>query len=678
MIPNQKAITVPILEVLQDKSHYAREITATLAERLNITDDELDQKYSSGALIFDTIIRFALLELKKAGLVNHKDRSYSLSKRGKDVIRDGLDPLKIIREERRTRPKRQEANEDKRRDGRNAKKAGSGRQKSRTGRSTKGRAAGKRTQARLIQGIPDAKDLAPHILEICGSGRNQRIADLQDGIASRLGLTRRERDCKYPRGGNVLYNRTYAAAKNLIKDDLLEYRNRQYTITKSGRVSLERSGSRKKSPVSMKDRVSLRQKIPRPKDIAQLVLEICASKRGQSVASLQDEVAVRLGLTTEEKNYKLPGGGNALYNRVYDAAKILTRRGMLDYRNKQYNITESGRVSLERSVARGGRSIGAEEQDRLRQKIPLSKDLTQVVLEICASKGSQSATSLQDEVAVRLGLTPEEKNAELPSGYSALFNRARAAAGILVRKGLLDYDNRRYTITKSGKMSLERDDAKKERLSRLVVQDRTVDKTQSSVSQAADTATRQDSKEHDDRRGIPMNEDRLNEFKEHYQYDPGMEKLSHLPPEEREKAIIGIKRTVQERFAVAVCAFGNADGGTVYLGVRDDGTITGLDEGMKVGGFSNYEDDFARNIETRLEDLIRDEVFVLLNIRIEFIAFGEKRVGRVQVAPSKKPLYLHSKNEQQFWVRGSAPRSKKLIGQAQARYIQEHFGGNMM
>lgn len=179
-----------------------------------------------------------------------------------------------------------------------------------------------------------------------------------------------------------------------------------------------------------------------------------------------------------------------------------------------------------------------------------------------------------------------------------------------------------------------------------------------------------------DTKSIPKTEDKYNEFKEFYQYDGKMERLADSIEEaERQKAINRIKRSVRERFATAVCSFGNdSSGGFVYLGIRSDGTVAGLERDKKIGNFANYDDSFANHIRDTIETFLKDKVFVIKNIRIRFRQTNDKTICIVQVLPASSPLYLHTVKEQVFYVRGPSPRAERLSNlKEQLRYIKSRF-----
>ena len=179
-----------------------------------------------------------------------------------------------------------------------------------------------------------------------------------------------------------------------------------------------------------------------------------------------------------------------------------------------------------------------------------------------------------------------------------------------------------------------------------------------------------------DTKTIPKTEDKYNEFKEFYQYDEQINNLSQsMNRAARKKAIEGLKHSTRERFAIAVCSFGNdSSGGFVYLGIRADGTVIGLEKDKDLEEFADYDDSFANHIRDTLETFLQDRVFIIQNIRIRFRRTDNKTICIVQVLPSSRPLYLHTSARQQFFVRGPSPRAERLVDmEDQIRYIRSRF-----
>jgi len=178
-----------------------------------------------------------------------------------------------------------------------------------------------------------------------------------------------------------------------------------------------------------------------------------------------------------------------------------------------------------------------------------------------------------------------------------------------------------------------------------------------------------------DKKQVPQSEDKFNEFKEFYQYDDGMDHLpDSLPQDKKLKIIEEKKQPVRERFATAVLSFGNDPiGGFVYLGVKADGTISGLENDKRIENFSDYNDEFANHIRDSLETFLKDRVFIISKLQIKFTKINDKTICIIQVLPAFQPLFLHTSSGKEFFVRGPAPRAEHLEGKDMFSFIKDRF-----
>jgi uncharacterized repeat protein (TIGR03833 family) len=177
-----------------------------------------------------------------------------------------------------------------------------------------------------------------------------------------------------------------------------------------------------------------------------------------------------------------------------------------------------------------------------------------------------------------------------------------------------------------------------------------------------------------DKKEIPKVEDKHNEFKEFYQYDPKIENEFNTTNTNDKISITNIKHSVLKRFVTAICSFGNdRDGGFVYLGIKSDGTISGLEKDKRLEKFADYDDLFANHIRDKLNNFLRDRVFIVSKIQIKFQNINDKTICIIQVLPADTPLYINDGNEALFFVRGPSPRAEKLDGRDQVRYIRDRF-----
>jgi hypothetical protein len=114
-----------------------------------------------------------------------------------------------------------------------------------------------------------------------------------------------------------------------------------------------------------------------------------------------------------------------------------------------------------------------------------------------------------------------------------------------------------------------------------------------------------------------------------------------------------------------VAAFLNSGGGTLLIGVADDGTPLGL----AADGFAN-EDRQALHlmnlIEGRIGGLFKPYVHP------EFVELGECRVLSVRVERGPKPAFLQDGNQQRFYVRGG-PSTQELHGNDAIEYAKAHW-----
>jgi hypothetical protein len=113
----------------------------------------------------------------------------------------------------------------------------------------------------------------------------------------------------------------------------------------------------------------------------------------------------------------------------------------------------------------------------------------------------------------------------------------------------------------------------------------------------------------------------------------------------------------------SVVGFCNTKGGTILIGVNDDGEILGLDADL----FQN-DDKCLLHVQSLLKDHIGMEFTKYINYRLH--SFGNKKFLAVHCTPSPKPLFLISNNKEQFYVR-SGPASIELPLSKALKYIED-------
>jgi len=133
----------------------------------------------------------------------------------------------------------------------------------------------------------------------------------------------------------------------------------------------------------------------------------------------------------------------------------------------------------------------------------------------------------------------------------------------------------------------------------------------------------------------------------------------------------GIKNPAIEHAALkTICAFLNSEGGDLMIGVRDDGSI----EGIETDQFAN-NDRFLLHFWTLVRNSLGEEAVEWIRTSLQPI--GHKTVCRVNCRKAGVPMFLRQKGfEEAFYIR-VGPGSNSLEISSALRYIDQHFKDNL-
>ena len=115
-----------------------------------------------------------------------------------------------------------------------------------------------------------------------------------------------------------------------------------------------------------------------------------------------------------------------------------------------------------------------------------------------------------------------------------------------------------------------------------------------------------------------------------------------------------------------IVAFLNSDGGTLLIGIEDEGGIPGLAREIDAL-HKGKRDNFLLHFKNQLKSKIGEEFYPFIKHRM--VAIGESEVLTVEVNRSSKACFLDRKD---FYVRTN-PATDKLEGPKLVEYIQNHF-----
>ncbi len=116
----------------------------------------------------------------------------------------------------------------------------------------------------------------------------------------------------------------------------------------------------------------------------------------------------------------------------------------------------------------------------------------------------------------------------------------------------------------------------------------------------------------------------------------------------------------------SICAFLNSEGGDLLIGVRDDGSI----EGIETDKLDN-DDRFLLHLWTLIKTCMGQEVVEWVKTTLQ--TFGNKTVCRISCQKGKNPIFLRQKGfDEAFYVR-VGPSSSSLDISSALKYIDLHF-----
>lgn len=121
-------------------------------------------------------------------------------------------------------------------------------------------------------------------------------------------------------------------------------------------------------------------------------------------------------------------------------------------------------------------------------------------------------------------------------------------------------------------------------------------------------------------------------------------------------------REIEIAWLKAVCAFMNTDGGTLLLGVTDDGEFAGLEQ----DGFDNQD-----KCKLHFKNLIAQHIGAELAryLRFDIVTMEGRQIGVVSCSRSPQPAYLKTAKNEAFYIR-NGPSSDALAVSKVVAYIR--------
>ncbi len=110
-------------------------------------------------------------------------------------------------------------------------------------------------------------------------------------------------------------------------------------------------------------------------------------------------------------------------------------------------------------------------------------------------------------------------------------------------------------------------------------------------------------------------------------------------------------KVLEKIIAKTIAAFMNTEGGTLFIGVDDEGNILGLQndyETLKKQNSDGFEIELRQAVEKYTRNKIANE-----NFKLKFHSIDEKEISEVIISPAPKPVIIYDEGgkQQEFYVR---------------------------
>lgn len=161
---------------------------------------------------------------------------------------------------------------------------------------------------------------------------------------------------------------------------------------------------------------------------------------------------------------------------------------------------------------------------------------------------------------------------------------------------------------------------------------------------------------------IPKEEDLHNEFKSTFRFD-----LKRFEAGDGKKVS---DKEVEKEASITISGMANADGGRLYIGIRDNGEPIGLQHDIELMPNSNF-DKFRLKLLESIENYLHASAFVS-SLRITFPEIKENRICVIEIPRANEPIFVHESNSQEFYIRLHG-KTKKIEPSEIVKYCAVRF-----
>lgn len=131
-----------------------------------------------------------------------------------------------------------------------------------------------------------------------------------------------------------------------------------------------------------------------------------------------------------------------------------------------------------------------------------------------------------------------------------------------------------------------------------------------------------------------------------------------------------VNKALEKTVARTVAAFMNSKGGTLVVGVSDEGPILRLEADLGTLGSRQNRDGWEQALRNALNTYLSKEISVL--VQATFAADASKTVAVLRADPARRPVYLTDGQVAEFYVRSGNTTQQLDVRQAN-EYVRQRF-----
>ena len=131
-----------------------------------------------------------------------------------------------------------------------------------------------------------------------------------------------------------------------------------------------------------------------------------------------------------------------------------------------------------------------------------------------------------------------------------------------------------------------------------------------------------------------------------------------------------INKGLEYSILKTLTAFMNSDGGTLYVGVDNDGIVLGIQKDYDIFDKNNNWDGWSQTFTNMINSNIGKEFNKY--IKAEPIVFDGKTIVKITISRSSTPTYIDPENKSEFHIRAGTTTQLLNLKQATA-YIKDHW-----